>query len=107
MHYGVPLVEHIMNKIEVQAILNPNPDRAPLGGDLRPVGGRHPAECLRAFLATEPNDVVGPIHPKAMPVILSYPEECDIWLSATWMKPASCTTIEWRSEDRIRTSVWW
>ena len=29
MHYGVPLVEHIMNKIEVQATLNPNPDRGP------------------------------------------------------------------------------
>jgi hypothetical protein len=81
---GAPCIEHIMNTIDVQAIPNPNPDRASLGGYLRRVGGRHPGECLRAFLTTEPNDVVGPIHPKAMPVILSYPEECDIWLSATW-----------------------
>jgi putative SOS response-associated peptidase YedK len=26
--------------------------------------------------------VVGPIHPKAMPVILTTPEECDAWMSA-------------------------
>ena len=28
--------------------------------------------------------VVGPIHPKAMPVILTTPEECDVWMSAPW-----------------------
>ena len=37
---------------------------------------------LYAFLTTEPNDVVGPIHPKAMPVILTTAEEVDVWLSA-------------------------
>jgi putative SOS response-associated peptidase YedK len=26
--------------------------------------------------------VVGPIHPKAMPVILTTPEEYDVWLNA-------------------------
>jgi putative SOS response-associated peptidase YedK len=26
--------------------------------------------------------VVGPIHPKAMPVILTMPEEYDVWLNA-------------------------
>jgi putative SOS response-associated peptidase YedK len=30
---------------------------------------------LFGFLTTEPNDVVGPIHPKAMPVILTTPAE--------------------------------
>jgi putative SOS response-associated peptidase YedK len=37
---------------------------------------------LYGFLTTEPNGVVGPIHPKAMPVILTTPEEWDIWIRA-------------------------
>jgi putative SOS response-associated peptidase YedK len=37
---------------------------------------------LFAFLTTQPNDIVAPIHPKAMPVILSNPDEIDHWLSA-------------------------
>ena len=36
---------------------------------------------LYAFLTTEPNDVVAPIHPKAMPVILTEPDECRAWLA--------------------------
>ncbi len=39
---------------------------------------------IYAFLTTEPNGVVAPIHPKAMPVILTTPEEHDIWMSAPW-----------------------
>jgi putative SOS response-associated peptidase YedK len=35
-----------------------------------------------AFLTTEPNAVVAPIHPKAMPVILTTVEEIEIWLTA-------------------------
>ena len=35
---------------------------------------------LYAFLTTEPNAVVKPIHPKAMPVILTQPEECREWM---------------------------
>jgi putative SOS response-associated peptidase YedK len=35
-----------------------------------------------AFLTTEPNNVVGTIHPKAMPVILTEREEIDIWMTA-------------------------
>jgi len=35
---------------------------------------------LYAFLTTEPNAVVAPIHPKAMPVILTTPEECERWM---------------------------
>ena len=34
------------------------------------------------FLTTEPNAEVGAVHPKAMPVILTTPEEIDTWLSA-------------------------
>lgn len=39
---------------------------------------------LFAFLTTEPNGVVRPIHPKAMPVILTESAEIDLWLSAPW-----------------------
>jgi len=36
------------------------------------------------FLTTEPNAIVKPVHPKAMPVILTNREEHDIWLQAPW-----------------------
>jgi putative SOS response-associated peptidase YedK len=36
-----------------------------------------------AFLTTEPNAIVGAVHPKAMPVIL-HPEDHEAWLSADW-----------------------
>lgn len=37
---------------------------------------------LFAFLTCEPNAVAAPVHPKAMPVILTTPEECDTWMTA-------------------------
>jgi putative SOS response-associated peptidase YedK len=37
---------------------------------------------LFGFLTTTPNDLVGRYHPKAMPVILTTPEEVDLWISA-------------------------
>lgn len=37
---------------------------------------------LFGFLTTEPNDVVGAVHPKAMPVILREEDELDRWMSA-------------------------
>jgi putative SOS response-associated peptidase YedK len=37
---------------------------------------------LFSFLTTEANGVVGPIHPKAMPVLLTTPEEWSTWLAA-------------------------
>jgi len=37
---------------------------------------------LFAFLTTEPNAEVAPIHPKAMPVILTTRAEVDLWLAA-------------------------
>jgi putative SOS response-associated peptidase YedK len=37
---------------------------------------------LYGFLTTEPNVVVRPIHAKAMPVMLTTPEEWEVWLRA-------------------------
>ena len=37
---------------------------------------------LFAFLTTDPNREVGTIHPKAMPVILTTPDEIDLWMNA-------------------------
>ncbi|WP_071799490.1 SOS response-associated peptidase [Natronohydrobacter thiooxidans] len=39
---------------------------------------------LFAFLTCDPNAVVKPVHPKAMPVILTETGELDIWLNAPW-----------------------
>lgn len=36
---------------------------------------------LFAILTTDANSVVAPVHPKAMPVVLTEPEECDAWLA--------------------------
>lgn len=39
---------------------------------------------LFGFLTTEPNAVVGAVHPKAMPVVLTSPQDIAIWLNAEW-----------------------
>jgi putative SOS response-associated peptidase YedK len=49
------------------------------GTKAKPVEGEHK---LFGFLATEPNDVVGAIHPKAMPVILTTKAEIEQWMTA-------------------------
>ena len=49
------------------------------GTKANPVEGEHE---LFGFLTCEPNAIVAPIHPKAMPVILTTPEECDVWMNA-------------------------
>lgn len=36
------------------------------------------------FLTTDANAVVAPVHPKAMPAILTTEEECDVWMRAPW-----------------------
>jgi putative SOS response-associated peptidase YedK len=39
---------------------------------------------LFAFLTTEPSEPVKSVHPKAMPVILTEPEEAETWMRAPW-----------------------
>lgn len=39
---------------------------------------------LFGFLTSEPNAIVAPVHPKAMPVILTSREELDLWMRAPW-----------------------
>lgn len=39
---------------------------------------------LFGFLTCEPNAEVQAIHPKAMPVILTEPDELELWLNAPW-----------------------
>jgi putative SOS response-associated peptidase YedK len=45
------------------------------GTKSKPIPGPH---LVYGFLTTAPNAVVEPIHPKAMPVILTAPEEYDV-----------------------------
>jgi putative SOS response-associated peptidase YedK len=53
-------------------------DRGPKS---KPVPGPH---LVYGFLTTEPNAIVKPIHPKAMPVILTTAKEHDVWMRAPW-----------------------
>jgi len=54
------------------------PWRGVRGPKSAPIDGDHE---LFAFLTTQPNAIVAPIHSKAMPVILTTPAEVDLWLA--------------------------
>lgn len=59
---------------EIRGTKRENPDRA------------EAEHTLFAFLTTEANCVVGSVHPKAMPVLLTNPEEWATWLEAPTAK---------------------
>jgi putative SOS response-associated peptidase YedK len=51
---------------------------------LRKVKDGPTTDDLFAFLTFMPNAEVGAVHPKAMPVILTVPDEWNTWLCATF-----------------------
>lgn len=69
------------------------------GTKAEPVTGEH---RLYGFLTTDANAIVKPIHPKAMPVILTTPEEIDVWMNAPWKEAAS---LQRSLEDHTLTIV--
>src|SRR6478752_3176345 len=66
------------------------PWRGVRGPKSAPVDGQHE---LFGFLTTEANAVVAPIHPKAMPVILTTPEEVDLWLEGETLAALNCNGL--------------
>lgn len=51
---------------------------------LRKLKDGETTDDLFAFLTCEPNGIVAPIHPKAMPVILTETAEFEAWLNEPW-----------------------
>jgi hypothetical protein len=74
-----------------------NPARTEFKGDRgtksKLIPGPH---LVYGFLTTAPNAVVEPIHPKAMPVILTTEEERDVWSARRGMRPRRCKG-RWRT----------
>jgi putative SOS response-associated peptidase YedK len=69
-HLGRRLFRHGARQLSARGVRGPKSAA---------IDGQHE---LFGFLTTEANGVVAPIHPKAMPVILTTPVEVDLWLLA-------------------------
>jgi putative SOS response-associated peptidase YedK len=54
------------------------------GPKCAPVEGEH---ALFGFLTTEASAIIAPIHPKAMPMILTTTEQFDLWLDGETTVP--------------------
>ena len=55
---------------------------------------------LFAFLTAAPNAIVAPLHPTAMPVVLTDPEAFELWLTAE--TPAALTLQAPAPDDALR-----
>jgi putative SOS response-associated peptidase YedK len=62
--------------------------RGDRGTKSKPIPGPH---LVYGFLTTALKATVEPIHPKAMPVILTTDEERDMWMSARGMRRGRCS----------------
>ena len=60
--------------------------RGTRGPKASPIDGEH---RLFGFLTCAANQVVRPVHPKAMPVLLTTAEEHDAWLRAPWSEAST------------------
>jgi putative SOS response-associated peptidase YedK len=58
------------------------------GTKSNPIPGPH---LVYGFLTTAPNAIIEPIHPKAMPVILTTDEERDVWMRRRGMRRRLCS----------------
>lgn len=63
--------------------------------------GQETTNDLYAFLTTEPNAEVGSIHPKAMPVILTTPDEVETWMTRLWTRRLSCSGRSRTARSRL------